>query len=430
MARRSAKKKSIYNPEVDESTKTVPWVPSEKIKYIDDDVNHGIIYDWGKIRKRYEELNCPPEYYSPVNAPFETCRWIMEYSMRSVGKSTGWFLLCMIMNAMYGTRMMYIRQAEENIKPKHSENMFDAVKIHGYVYKITKGRWNSVWYNARKWYFVNVDPDGKVEEKAQDPFCHIISVDRGSDIKSVGNYPTGDMIIYDEFINKQYRQDEFVWFCDLLKTIQRDRLSCHIVLLGNNTDVSNQWFAETETLYAAYKLKPGQSTIHTTHKGTNVYVEYIGHDGRRSALLDLMTELYYGFENEKLGAITGAGWSIDPANIMPKGDFKIAVNNLFIKSRYRHLKLDIGVHPDIGLACNVHFYSKVASMDDGTLYEVHPPTGNKIILTNESIRDREHVYGKGTGKLKELLTKLINENRMYFSDNLAQAEFLNYWSNV
>lgn len=427
---RKKETKSIYNPEIGENTKTVAWHPSEKVEYYDDDPNHGIIYDWDKIKKRYEDLKCPEEYFSPVHVPFNLCRWYMGYSARSVGKSTGWFLLCMIMNTMYGTRMIYVRQSEDNIKPKYAEEMFNAVLANGYVYKITKGRWNSLWYNARKWYFANVDPDGTIEEKAIEPFCHVISVDRGQNVKSVGNFPTGDMIIYDEFINKYYHPDEFVWFCDLFKTIQRDRFGCHVVLLGNNTDVSNQWFAETETMYAAYKLKPGEHTIQTTRKGTNIFVEYIGFDKKRSAMLEMFTKLYYGFENEKLGAITGEGWALEPAHILPHGDFRIAVNNLFVKSKFRHLKLDIGVHENIGLACNVHFYSKIDVLDDGTLYELKEPYGKKIILTTEPIQDREHVYGRGTGKLAELINKLIKENRMYFSDNLAQAEFFSYWDNA
>ena len=157
-----------------------------KKEYIDNDVNNGIKYDFKKIFKRYKELNVPKEFniipYYNMSA-----RWNVFMSERSNGKNTNVLLLGMIMNNEYGTTIEYIRMRESMIAPKNSKNIFDTIIQHDYISKITKGTWNSVTYNSKRWYYCKRDENGEIVEKCNTHFMAMLSIDKQEDYKSSYN---------------------------------------------------------------------------------------------------------------------------------------------------------------------------------------------------------------------------------------------------
>ena len=73
------------------------------MKYINDNPEFGIQYDWKKIRKEFDKLQIPADVYDPTTAPLEKAKYFVETSERNIGKTTNWLLLGMVMNSMYGT---------------------------------------------------------------------------------------------------------------------------------------------------------------------------------------------------------------------------------------------------------------------------------------------------------------------------------------
>lgn len=391
-----------------------------KIKYINGDVNHGIAYDWNKIRKEYAKLKCPDLYYNPCTAPLEEYKYFVEYSMRSVGKTTGWLLLGMVMHEMYGTVIQYLRQTEDQIAPKTTKDLFNAILANGYVQKITKNKYNSIYYNARRWYYCNVDEAGKVVEVAPEHFMNGLVVTRSYDYKSGYNAPAGDLIIYDEFVTPYYYPNEFVYYCDLVKTIIRDRLSPICVMLSNNIDKEASYYSEMEIYDEIQHLQPKEHTGKTTSQGTRIYIEYIYAPEEKIKHLKDQNSNYFGFKNKQLGSITGEDWSIKPRQHIPPfarpdtPDIEYIMRNIFVYHHERYLRLDIVLHEKLGLCCYVHRATKTRE--------------NSVILTLENRFDNRYHYGLGPRKLERMLQKLRQENRFYYESNDV-ATFLDAYIN-
>ena len=97
------------------------------MKYISDNPEYGIQYDWKKIRKEFAKLEIPQDVYDPTTAPLERAKYFVETSERNIGKTTNWLLLGMIMNDIYGTIIQYVRQTEAMIMPKALKDLFATI---------------------------------------------------------------------------------------------------------------------------------------------------------------------------------------------------------------------------------------------------------------------------------------------------------------
>lgn len=378
------------------------------IKYIGNNVNHGIKYDWKLIRKEYAKLKCPKVYHNPCDTPLEDCKYFVEFSMRSIGKTTGWLLLGMIMNKLYGTVIQYLRQTEAQIAIKNTQDLFTAMMANGYIEKVTDGRWNAVKYNARRWYYANIDDSGKIIEVSPDQFMTVLVVTNSQDYKSGYNAPTGDLIIYDEFVNYYYYPDEFVKFADLCKTIIRDRLSPIIVMCCNNIEKNSIYYRELEIYEEVNHLMPNETTIKTTDRGTRIFINYIDAPEEKKKHLGKINEMFFGFSNKKLGSITGEDWSIKPRQHIPDGEFRTVYNNIYIKYNNRYIRLDIVQHENLGLCMYVHWATTWQSRE---LYD------DSVILTLSDRYDNRYHFGLGGYKMERLITTMMETNRTYYASN-------------
>ena len=381
-----------------------------KIKYINNDKTRGIKYDWKAIRKAYNHIPIPDGYFDPTRLPFETAKYLIEYSRRGTGKTTNLLMLGLVMYYLYGTHTIYVRQVADNIAPKNAKDMYGIIQSWHYIEHITNGRWNSITSNAKRWYLCNVDEVGQIIEVDSDHCCFMCDVANASDLKSSFNDPMGDFIIYDEFISADgnYIPNEFVLFCDLLSTIIRQRYSPVIMLVANNIDKEHPFFYEMECAHIVHAQKPGDHMTMTTEKGTDIYIEYYSPEeecDKSKSVLEAMNRLFFGFKNKKLGAITGEDWAITPAQHIPydKEDLTFVANNLYIMAHDKLVKLDIVLHPVLGMCVYIHWATK--TYDDS------------VILTTEDRFDRRYMYGFGEGRLERLLMKLAKENRFYYASN-------------
>ena len=187
-----------------------------KIKYFDNDPQHGIIYDWDLIEKEYNKLSRPKGAYNPFDVhTISSGRWIVDLSERNTGKSTNWLLLAMVMHKLYNIEAAYIREVVDMIMPKHSMEMFNTILSWGYVGELTDYKYDSIVYESRRYFYIN----SETREKDPKPFLVALSLDENELNKSSLQLPDTDIILFDEFISRRNYSDEFPLLCDTIKTI-------------------------------------------------------------------------------------------------------------------------------------------------------------------------------------------------------------------
>lgn len=391
------------------------------IKYIQGNKENGIEYDFKLIRKEYSKLNCPDDVYNPCTAPLEKAKLFTILSERNVGKTTNWLLFGMIMNQLYGTEIQYIRQREDMIMPKSMKDLFSTILRYEYISKITDGEWNGVFYKARRFYYAKVDDSGKVIEAAAQHFMFCCCIEKATDLKSSYNAPLGDLLIFDEFIGKYYAVNEFISYCDLAKTIIRERRSPLFIFLANTINPHSPYFNELEIFETVQLMNPGDKNTIKTSRGTNIYIELVGVNQSRKTKKSIVNQLFFGFKNPLLGAITGESWSIDNYQHIPEYDEekeepRVISRKIYVYNSNKYLRLDVIDNPDLGLCLYTHWASKTHK--------------DSIILTCEDRFDNRYHYGLGEGNIEKFIKKMYNENRIYYATNDCGAFLENYIKNV
>lgn len=394
--------------------------------YYDDDPARGIIYDWKKVFAEYRKLGCPPEYFDPTLRPVDVCKYLTVFSRRATGKTTGILLLGLLLHEMYGVMPVYVRQVESMIAPMNTKTMMDVIVENGYISNLTENRWNGAFLYRRYWYYCNYDEAGKMVEKCSVPCCFMCDIQDQNALKSGFNNPLADYIVYDEFVNPAYIPDEFVSFMNLISTIGRQRFSPVIWMLSNNTNKEAQFFYELECDEIVRYLDKNKGQRYKTEKGTECYVEWFApeiEDKKSKSVLEKINKLFFGFKNPKIGSITGEGWGIDPAQRIKKGMEEVCDfvwRNVYIYFHERYAKIDMVVHPQLGVCLLARWASPPAN-DIGE-YE-HDDT---IVLTCEFRYDPHYRYGLGTRRMSSLITKCMQENRVYYASNDVRAFLMTY----
>lgn len=391
------------------------------IKYINNDKELGIEYDWRAIRKVYEGLKVPPEYDLINWQALPRDKYIMELSERSLGKTTCWLLVGCCMNKLYKTTIQYVRQTENMLAPSFAEKLVEVLRSYdngAYVKKLTDGKYNSITYHWRQFFYCNIDESGKVVERSEEPLIQCLSIDKHADYKSSYNtfLSRGDFVLFDEFIGTYYRPLEAINFFDLLKTLFRNRISGVVVMLANTINLNSQYFEEFEISRAVKQLHKGDKKEIVTERGTRIYIEIIEQvmtETKRS----LMNELFFGFSNPRLGAITGGEvWAFEAVPHIPPRDEQenreVLVYNLFIESGLELLKVELVRDSKLGAHLEVHRASK--TYDDS------------IILTLGELQDSRYVYGFGVGRLNKILAKYLYERKVLYSSNEVGSIFKDY----
>lgn len=388
-----------------------------KREYIDNDINNGIKYDFKKIFKRYKELNVPKEFniipYYNMSA-----RWNVFMSERSNGKTTNVLLLGMIMNVEYGTTIEYIRMRESMIAPKNSKNIFDTIIQHDYISKITKGAWNGVTYNSKRWYYCNRDENGEIIEKCNNHFMAMLSIDKQEDYKSSYNAPYGDWIVLDEFIGTYTPLNAFIEFNQLVKTIIRERQSAYITLLANTINTEHIFFEELEIMEQTRLLDRGEKQLLQSERGTYVNVVIFNSLISEKKERNIVNKLYFGWRNPLMSGITGSDtWSISNYQHEPNlTDIKVIASNVYV------LHNNILIRLELRKSCEIPIYVHC--------YRANKIKDDSIIFTLGDILDNRYVYGLGHNKLHKMIWKLYKRNLFYYRSNMVGNIVNDYYKNV
>lgn len=373
-----------------------------------------MLYDYKKVRKLYKTLGCPKEYYNPTTSPIEKVSWIVEVSQRATGKTTGWLLWGLCMYQLYGTVTHYVRASEQEILPKVSKGLFSVIIDNDYISKITDNKYNNIIYKARTWHLCKVNDDGDIIDIDPNYCVYMCSVDKASNLKSTHNCPTGDIIIYDEFISTRwYNACDFVPFCDLFKTIFRDRLAGKIIMLANTIDKENQYFHELEIYDRVSEMEIGDNAMYTTDRGTNIYIEIVGTPVILKSRKKRFNKLFLGFNNTRLSGITGeTTWSVNNYPHIPAVAYESCYRKAYICHNNKYVNLEV-VTNDTGVCIYCHWSSAIH--DDS------------IMLVNHAVTTPQEHFGIADDSyLGVLIRYCCKMHRVYFAANDVGTFVQNY----
>lgn len=394
-----------------------------KIEYINNDKKLGINYDFNFLKKEYKKLGCPKEYNNPFTNGLEKSNIHLLLSERSTGKTTNLLIMGMLMHEHYGTTMEYIRSNDKMITLQKTKNLFDVILEYDYVSKITNGKYNSVCYKSKRWYFCEKDEDGEIVNVAPTHFMCMLACNESDNYKSSYNAPRGDLIIYDEFIsmNSYTPRDEFIWYNDIIKTIIRNRISPHIFMLANTIDREHRYFDELGIYDDIQTLELGESrVIYTEVYNTPIYVKWISQYKSRQSMADNIEQVkrFFGFQNKKLASIIGGSeWAtrnyahIDSATIRKS---ECIARNFYIRTPNRLINIELYFSEDMGMFALCH--------DAKRTYD------DSIIYTRENISSKNERFFMGASAIDKKLWNLYKNNRFFYSTNgvgLVVDKFVN-----
>ena len=228
---------------------------------------------------------------------------------RSNGKTYSILKYCLKEYFEKGSEFVYIRRFDEDIKFSRASTIFNALIKDNIIEKLSKGKWNSIYYYARKFYLRKIDyKDPKNTIIDENPIGYALSLSSEEHDKST-SYPNVRNIFFEEFISRDnYLSDEFVIFQNVLSTIIRLREDVKIFMAGN-----------TINKYAPYYNEMGLTNIKTMKAGTSDVYQY-GDSGLKVVVdftdfpsKEKKSNVYFAFNNPKLSMITGSNgiWEID-----------------------------------------------------------------------------------------------------------------------
>lgn len=393
---------------------------AEKIRYIENDPTNGIKYNWKKIMKNYRALGIPKEYdYSDI-VPFENdnLKWYNLNSERSVGKTTNLLLIGMVMNAMYGTVIQLVRNHID--KASYYRDLFNTIvnyKKGQYIERLTEGKFNSVKYYQKRFYYIQLDETGKEIDRAESPFCVSLSADDCYVLCSTYEAPRGDLIILDECFNNKNTPDEFIRFVHLHKTIVRERISDKIFILGNTLDINNIWYRQLMVQNEVRKLKNGDSKIVYTPQGMPIYIHFL--QNRSPEKRRRFNLLHYGFDNPELNAIVGNGeWNVK----MYPQTCELDDREILCRGIY------FNYHDDLFMEASI------INTSSGKYMEVHPTLETSarkgdIQFVLKLPTERNQVYF-GSDRLSKVIYNFIVRKRIVFDDNETGDLFEKFISEI
>jgi len=159
-----------------------------------------------------------------------------------------------------GEQLAIVRRWRDDFIGKRGATMFDALEANKEIFKLSKGKWTSVYYCASRWYLCKyVSKD--IREVDEKPFAYGFSLTSMKHDKST-SYPEITTICFDELLTRTtYLPDEFVLFMNAISTIVRNRTNVKIFMLGNTVNKYSPYFKEMGLKHIA-EMQPGDIDVY------------------------------------------------------------------------------------------------------------------------------------------------------------------------
>lgn len=361
-----------------------------------------------------------PKYYNIAHLvkDYPDAKYYMAFGERSNGKTYSALDYAIEKYFKYGEQFAYIRRFGEDVKRKNLLTLCSAHVENQRIHNLSNGQFDLVDYTAGKFIpYTYSEENGKIVKDIQ-PMGYAFDLNAMEHHKST-SYPKVTTIIFDEFLSRQgYLTNEFVLFMNTLSTIIRDRNNVTIFMIGNTVNKYCPYFTEMGLSHIK-EQKPGTVDVYNyADTGLKVVVEYCDPMSKRGGK---QSDVYFAFDNPQLKMITSGSWEIA---IYPH-----------LERKYRP--------KDVVAQCFLSFDEAILHMEliatDNDYYMfVHPKTTpiqdecNDIVYTN--IPSGKWNYKVGFYSQRDTLSlhisRLISENRVFYSDNETGEILRNYimWS--
>lgn len=244
------------------------------------------------------------KYYSLNEILKRNADYNVIFGERSNGKTYAALEYGLKQYITHGKQMAYIRRWREDLRGKRAESLFNGHVQNGLIAKITKNKYDTVYYYSNKFFLAKRDEKAKKVIPDSTPFAYCFALSEQEHDKST-SFPNVTTIIFDEFLTRRYYLvDEFVLFMNLLSTIIRQRDDVKIFMLGNTVNQYCPYFSEMGLTHVRKQLQ-GTIDMYTFGSNTTVAVEYTastasGKDSNR----------YFAFDNPQLQMITNGAWEL------------------------------------------------------------------------------------------------------------------------
>lgn len=394
-------------------------IKREKIMYIDNRPELGIVVDWDLVQKNFNKIVPPSirkKYHNPLLPHPEKYSYYMDISDRDRGKTTNKLIVGLILFAMYGIQTVYMRTKSDDVERRNISTLYEIVLEYNYIQKIFGEEWNAIDYSSYRWTICNVDDAGKIVQKMPDFCTFCMATERAMRYKSRLVLPNADYIIYDEFIEPDYPFYTMQYFQQNLKTVLRSRKTGVILMSSNAINLNSPWFADFKIRKRVKNLKIGEHA-EIEVDGTTFYVDILDADTR--AEKKQYNAKYLGFAGGKtMQSITGGNvWEMSQYPHIKKS-FVIKTTyarNIYVSHLGDLLNIEITNIENIGLCGLV----KPATR----LYD------DSIIFTVGEILDSRYVYRCGNSKSPvSLVWRLYRENRLFYANNECGELLKNYYA--
>lgn len=340
--------------------------------------------------------------------------YYVAFGERSNGKTYSALNYALERYFKHGEQFAYIRRFGEDVKRKNLQTLLAAHVENGIIEELSGGMFSLVNYTGGKFIAYSYDEtNGNIVNDKQ-PMGYAFDLNAMEHHKST-SYPKVTTIIFDEFLSRQgYLANEFVLFMNTLSTIIRDRMNVKIFMIGNTVNKYCPYFAEMG-LNHVKDQKPGTVDVYTySDTGLSVVVEYCDPMAKRGGK---NSDVYFAFDNPQLKMITSGSWEIAIyPHLEKKYRPKDIVYNFFVE------------FDETILHCEI-----IATDSDYFIF-VHPKTTPikdtecDIVYTNKPSGRWNYKVGiqNQCDSLSILISKMLNENRTFYSDNETGEVLRNY----
>lgn len=349
---------------------------------------------------------------------YPDAKYYMAIGERSNGKTYSALDYALENYFKKGEQFAYLRRFGEDIKKRNLVNLFTGHQENGRISKLSGGKFSRIDFGIGAFTAYEIDPETEKKIYDTQPMGYAFDLNSVDHHKSL-SFPKVTTIIFDEFLSRQgYLSNEYVLFMNTLSTIIRDRDDVTIFMLGNTVNKYCPYFIEMGLTHIR-KQEPGTVDVYTYgDSDLSVVVEYCDPMSKRGGK---KSDVYFAFDNPQLKMITSGSWEIALyPHLETKYRPKDVVQQFFIEFD------EILLHVEVVVTENEMFLF------------VHPKTtlikdiDKDLVYSNKPSGKFNYMCGihNQNDRLSRVVQSLINQNRIFYSDNETGEVLRNYllWS--
>ena len=348
-------------------------------------------------------------------------KYLICFGERSNGKTYQCLLRGLTHHVKTGKQLAIIRRWKEDFRGKRAAAYFDNLICNGNgenkVKELTNGKYETITYNAGKWFLAYFDEEEQKYITAPNPFAYAFAL---SDMEhEKGNsYPLIDIIFFDEFMTRgTYLPDEFILFMNTVSTIVRSRDNVQIIMAANTVSQYCPYFEEMGLSHVRQMKKGAIDIYNYGDSNLKVAIEYCDSPNTFKP-----SDVYFAFDNPKLKMITGGAWELDIyPHLQNKFTEKEIVFMYFVVFKEHILQCEIVVRDNEAFTF-IHKKTTPLKAED-----------KDVIFTTEADQ-RANYFGRLTKPVtkagKKILYFFANNKVFYQSNEVGEImqHYLN-WSN-